>query len=204
VARPRGTPKTPFGAWLGQWLDEHPELTLEAFGDRVAKAVGRRAPLTDGAISQWLSGKVRRIGADNLRGVSIVTGEPYENLERLVYGGATSTPGMPTAPPEWAEHMQGQIEGLRAILERSPYAEQRRLAAEISAIYQAQDPATTSRRRAYWLQMARRNTLKLTDRALAKKPGSRSTRFGRGSARVPRSPPICTPVSRMPTSSRCR
>ena len=86
MARPRRTPRTAFGAWLGQWLDEHPEYTQRAFGVDVAKAIDRAKPITPGAISQWLSGETRRIGIDVLRGVAEVTGEPIDNLERMVLG----------------------------------------------------------------------------------------------------------------------
>lgn len=86
MARPRRTPRTAFGAWLGQWLDEHPEFTQRGFGAEVAEAMGREKPITAGAISQWLSGETRRIGIDTLRGIATVTGEPIENLERMVLG----------------------------------------------------------------------------------------------------------------------
>jgi len=63
---------------------------MKALGQDIAKATGRRKPLTDGAISQWLSGATRRVSLENLRGLSTVTGEPFENLERMVYGNAVS------------------------------------------------------------------------------------------------------------------
>jgi transcriptional regulator with XRE-family HTH domain len=86
VARPRRTPQTAFGAWLDQWLTEHPETTFKALGAEIAEAMGREKPITAGAISQWINGETRRIPIDTLRGIAAVTEEPVENLERMVYG----------------------------------------------------------------------------------------------------------------------
>lgn len=105
MARPRRTPRTAFGAWLGQWLDEHPEITQRGFGAQVAESMGREKAFTAGAISQWLSGETRRIGIDTLRGVAAVTGEPIENLERMVHGRAAAS----SLSPEMVDEIEARM-----------------------------------------------------------------------------------------------
>jgi len=102
MAIPRPTPTTPFGAWLDDWFKTHPACTLAVFGADVAKATGRTKPYTDGAVSQWISGKIRRPGAQALRGIAAVTKEPLTNLEILVYGRFASPAGPETGRTEAA------------------------------------------------------------------------------------------------------
>ena len=121
MAKKRQTPSTPFGAWLDAWLDEHREWTLAALGEEIARRSGRKHPVTDGAISQWLSGATRRIAHQNLVGLAAVTGEPIANLEALVYGSSlTARTVTATSDPDrlWAEvlALRGAIEQLRADL----------------------------------------------------------------------------------------
>ena len=97
MARPRRTPTTAFGAWLDQWLDDHPEMTFKALGAEIAEAMDREKPITAGAISQWINGATRRIPIDTLRGVAAVTGEPVENLEQMVYGRRAAGAGIAPA-----------------------------------------------------------------------------------------------------------
>lgn len=82
MARRRAQPpSTPFGAWLAQWFEDHPAVTHAAF----AQDVG----VSKGLISQWIGGDVKRITAPNLRRVAERTGEPLDNLERMLYGAGT-------------------------------------------------------------------------------------------------------------------
>lgn len=77
VARQRKEPpKTPFGAWLAQWLEDRPAVTQAAFAEDVG--------VSKGLITQWIGGTVPK--SPNLREVARRTGEPLENLERLLYG----------------------------------------------------------------------------------------------------------------------
>jgi transcriptional regulator with XRE-family HTH domain len=62
------------------WLDEHQDWTV----DGLASEVGVSAS----AVSLWLT-KTKRVGPEHLVEVSRVTGEPLENLQRMVYGGRT-------------------------------------------------------------------------------------------------------------------
>jgi transcriptional regulator with XRE-family HTH domain len=105
VARRRALPpKTPFGAWLSEWLDDHPGVTHAAF----AQDVG----VSKGLISQWTAGDVKRIGAPNLAAVARTTGEPLDNLERLLYGNvgtrrASEEPGITLSRDELQAMMDG-------------------------------------------------------------------------------------------------
>lgn len=80
MARRRPPPQTPFGAWLVAWLDDHPDVTVEAFGERVGVSAS--------AVSLWTT-KTKRIKVEHLHKIAEVTGEPFENLQRMVYGGRT-------------------------------------------------------------------------------------------------------------------
>lgn len=92
-------PRTPFGAWLEQWLADHPDVTHEAF----AADVG----VSKGLISQWTAGTVKQIGSINLQAVSARTGTDLALLERLVYG-ATSRPA-PTLDPAIAAEIHAAV-----------------------------------------------------------------------------------------------
>ncbi len=89
-------------------------MTLEAFA--------QEAGVSTSAVSLWLT-KTKRMDPDNLDAVARLTGEPAENLQRMVYGGRTPLAELPTAlPPEWlaavrAEIAAGVADGLAQVLE---------------------------------------------------------------------------------------
>lgn len=82
--------------------------------------------VSKGLISQWIGGSVKRIGAQNLRSVAERTGEPLDNLERMLYGTGTRR----------AAEGQGIYlteEELQAMLDRAASQAVRALMAELEA-----------------------------------------------------------------------
>lgn len=80
VARQRREPpSTPFGAWLQRWFGDHPAVTHAAF----AQDVG----VSKGLITQWIGGTIPK--APTLAKIAKRTGEPLDNLERMLYGTGT-------------------------------------------------------------------------------------------------------------------
>lgn len=59
-------------------MEAHPEWTHQALADEVG--------VSKGLISQWIGGTVKQVKSVNLASLARVTGEPLENLERMVYG----------------------------------------------------------------------------------------------------------------------
>lgn len=80
VARQRREPpNTPFGAWLAKWFEDHAAVTHAAF----AQDVG----VSKGLITQWIGGTVPKGPA--LKEIARRTGEPLDNIERMLYGTGT-------------------------------------------------------------------------------------------------------------------
>ena len=78
MARPRsGPPGSPFGAWLSQWFTSNPSWTFEGLAGEVG--------VTKSAVSHWLA-QSTKVGIPHLIELARVTGEPLDNLERMVYG----------------------------------------------------------------------------------------------------------------------
>lgn len=71
-------PKTPFGAWLEQWLTDHPDVTHQALADDLG--------VSKGLISQWTAGDVKQLSPKSLQAVARRTGFDLGQLERMVYG----------------------------------------------------------------------------------------------------------------------
>lgn len=116
VARRRAEPpKTPFGAWLAQWLDNHPAVTHAAFAADVH--------VSKGLITQWIGGTVPQ--GPNLQAIAARTGEPLDNLERMLYGSGTqrAEPGTITLSRD----------ELQAMLDRAADQAVRALMAELAA-----------------------------------------------------------------------
>lgn len=107
-------PTTPLGAWLERWLTDHGEWTHAA----LAAEVG----VSKGLISQWVSGGVKKVSTPNLRGLARVTGEPFENLDRMVHGGDAT-------PASGGRYITES--DLEALVERASERAMRRLVAEL-------------------------------------------------------------------------
>lgn len=115
MAIPRPMPTTAFGAWLDDWFRNHPDKTLQAFGEDVAKAMGRPKAYTDGAVSQWISGKIKRPTDVTLRGIAAVTGTSMLQLETLL-APARAFAQEPAEPPPWAVEINRKLDALLASL----------------------------------------------------------------------------------------
>lgn len=113
MARRRPPASTPFGAWLGRWLDDHPDWTVEGFATEVR--------VSPAAVSLWLT-KTKRVGVDHLREVARVTGQDFDTLWQMVYRESQ-------APAGAGVYITG--EELEALLERAADRAVRRLLDEI-------------------------------------------------------------------------
>jgi transcriptional regulator with XRE-family HTH domain len=117
MSRPRGSPPaTPFGSWLAGWLADHPDWTFQALATEVG--------VTKSAISLWISAERQpKIRIERLRRLARVTGEPIENLERLVYGNQAERETASPLSPEIltairAEVASGVADGVVDVLRR--------------------------------------------------------------------------------------
>lgn len=111
MAKRRPPATTPFGAWLSEWFDDHPdEWTVEAFAAEVGVSAS--------AVSLWFT-KTKRVGVDHLREVARVTGEDFEVIYRMVYTRKAPALPPPDLPPGVTEAIAAAVaEAMQPLLSR--------------------------------------------------------------------------------------
>jgi hypothetical protein len=110
----RLVPITPFGIWLDQWLQSHPDWTYEDFGAEVG--------VTKTSITNWVGAqKPVKVPVQRLRRIARATATDVTFLEKLVYG--EEAQAAPAPAPEWLAVMRAEIaagvaEGVTRVLDR--------------------------------------------------------------------------------------